>query len=363
MSDLRIDRLTVSAFTIPTETPESDGTLEWNSTTIVVVELGAGETVGVGYTYSDSAAAHLIDHKLRPLLIGCDPFDIESLWLNLRIQTRNLGWSGLVATAVSAIDTALWDLKSKLLQVPVCKLLGAIRTEVPLYGSGGFTSYSLKQLEEQLHGWSAAGMRWVKMKIGPDAAADPGRVRLARRAIGSETGLFVDANGAYDPKQALHLGQLFSEFDISWFEEPVSSENLEGLRFLRERLPASIEIAAGEYGYDLAHFLGLLQAGAVDVLQVDVTRCGGITGFMNVSALAEAYKIPISSHCAPTLHLHPACCVKSFRHAEYSYDHFLIEKKLFDGVPGPLNGALHPDLSRPGLGIEFKRKEAEKISI
>jgi L-alanine-DL-glutamate epimerase-like enolase superfamily enzyme len=289
--------------------------------------------------------------------------DIESLWLNLRVQTRNLGWSGIVATAVSAIDTALWDLKSKLLRVPLCKLLGTTRTEVPIYGSGGFTSYSLKQLEEQLHGWSAAGMRWVKMKIGRDPAADPSRVRAARKAVGSETGLFVDANGAYDRKQALHLAQLFSEFDVGWFEEPVSSQDLKGLGSLRERLPARMEIAAGEYGYDLAHFLGLLQAGAVDVLQVDVTRCGGITRFTKVSVLAEAYKIPISSHCAPALHLHPACYVKSFRHAEYFYDHFLIERKLFDGVPAPLNGTLRPDLSRPGLGIEFKRKDAENLAL
>jgi L-alanine-DL-glutamate epimerase-like enolase superfamily enzyme len=363
MSDVRIDSLKVSAFTIPTETPESDGTLEWNSTTIVVVELAAGGATGLGYTYSDSATAHLINRKLGPLLVGSDPLDIESLWLNLRVQTRNLGWSGIVATSVSAIDTALLDLKSKLLRVPLCKLLGAVRPDVPIYGSGGFTSYSLNQLEEQLHGWSAAGMRWVKMKIGRGAATDPSRVCAARKAIGSDTGLFVDANGAYDLKEALHQGQLFSEFDIGWFEEPVTSDNLEGLHFLREKLPASIEVAAGEYGYDLAHFHDLLRAGAVDVLQADVTRCGGITGFMKVSALAEAYKIPISSHCAPTLHLHPACSVPNFRHAEYFYDHCLIEAKLFDGVPAPMNGTLQPDLSRPGFGIELKRKDAEKFSF
>jgi L-alanine-DL-glutamate epimerase-like enolase superfamily enzyme len=239
MSDVRIDSLKVSAFTIPTETPESDGTLEWNSTTIVVVELAAGGATGLGYTYSDSATAHLINRKLGPLLVGSDPLDIESLWLNLRVQTRNLGW----------------------------------------------------------------------------------------------------------------------------FEEPVTSDNLEGLHFLREKLPASIEVAAGEYGYDLAHFHDLLRAGAVDVLQADVTRCRGITGFMKVSALAEAYKIPISSHCAPTLHLHPACSVPNFRHAEYFYDHCLIEAKLFDGVPAPMNGTLQPDLSRPGFGIELKRKDAEKFSF
>ena len=363
MSDIRLDSLKVSAFRIPTETPESDGTLEWNSTTIIVVELAAGGACGLGYTYSDSAAAQLIDQKLRPLVVGRDPLDIESLWLSLRVETRNLGWPGIVATAISAIDTALWDLKGKLLRMPLCKLLGAVRTEIPIYGSGGFTSYSLSQLTEQLRGWSAAGMRWVKMKIGRDAAADLSRARAVREAIGSETGLFVDANGAYDLKQALHQGRLLVEFGVSWFEEPVSSQDLEGLHFLRERLPAMMEVAAGEYGYELANFHGLLGAGAVDVLQADITRCGGITGFLKVSALAEAYRIPLSSHCAPALHLHPACSVPRFRHAEYFYDHVRIEEKLFDGVALPVNGTLRPDLSHPGLGIELKHKDAERFSI
>ena len=362
MSGLLVDRIEASAFTIPTRTPESDGTLEWNRTTIIVVELTAGDATGVGYTYSDSVVAELINQRLSPFLVGRDPLDIERLWLNLQVQTRNLGWSGIVATAVSAIDTALWDLKAKLLGLPLCKLLGATREEVPVYGSGGFTSYSTSELVEQLQNWSATGMRWVKMKIGRDAKADLARVSAARKAIGPETGLFVDANGAYERKQALRQAQYFSELEVNWFEEPVTSDNIDGLHFLRENLPANIEIAAGEYGYDLPTFHRLLRGEAVDVLQADVTRCGGVTGFLKVAALSEAYQVPLSSHCAPTLHLHPACSVANFRHAEYFYDHARIESMLFDGSSHPVSGALRPDLSRSGLGIEFKRQDAKPFS-
>ena len=363
ISEYLVDQIEASAFTIPTKTPESDGTLEWDRTTIIVVELKAGDTTGLGYTYSDSVVAELINQRLRQFLVGRDPLDIEKLWLGLRVQTRNLGWSGIVATAVSAIDTALWDLKAKLLGVPLCKLLGAIREEVPIYGSGGFTSYSTSELVEQLQNLSAAGMRWVKMKIGRDAKADLARVSAAKKAIGPETGLFVDANGAYDRKQALRQGKLFSELNVNWFEEPVTSNDIEGLRFLRDNLPANIEIAAGEYGYDLPTFYCLLKGRAVDVLQADVTRCGGLTSFLKVAALCEAYQVALSSHCAPTLHLHPACSVPNFRHAEYFYDHARIEAMLFDGSSYPLHGTLRPDLSRPGLGIEFKRQDAEPFFL
>jgi L-alanine-DL-glutamate epimerase-like enolase superfamily enzyme len=283
-------------------------------------------------------------------------------WNEMVARTRNLGRPGLSATAISAVDIALWDLKARLLNIPLVTLFGPVRGSVPVYGSGGFTSYSEKQLENQVAAWVSQGIRQVKMKIGRDAVADIGRVHAARAAIGSDAELFVDANGAYGRKQALQQAERFAGENVTWFEEPVSSDDLRGLRLLRDRAPAGMDIAAGEYGYDSGYFRQMLAAGAVDVLQADATRCGGITGFLQAAALCEAHHIPLSAHTAPLIHTHLGCAATPVRHLEYFHDHVRIENMLFDGARAPVNGRLSPDLSRPGLGIELKRADAQRFA-
>jgi L-alanine-DL-glutamate epimerase-like enolase superfamily enzyme len=277
---------------------------------------------------------------------------------------RNLGLPGIASMALSAVDVALWDLKSRLLEVPLVTLLGAARPAIAAYGSGGFTSYSLERLCGQLHGWVADGISRVKMKIGRDAAADRRRVTAAREAIGPSAELFVDANGAYTRKRALAQAEAFAaEAGVTWFEEPVSSDDLAGLRLLRDRAPAGMAIAAGEYGYDPPYFRRMLEAGAVDVLQADATRCGGITGFMRAAALCDAWGLPLSAHTSPTIHVHACCAASRAVHVEYFHDHARIEHLFFDGAATPVAGDLRPDLSRPGLGIEFKRADAEAYRV
>jgi L-alanine-DL-glutamate epimerase-like enolase superfamily enzyme len=276
---------------------------------------------------------------------------------------RNVGRQGLAAAAISAIDAALWDLKARLLSTSVVALLGGVRDAIPVYGSGGFTSYSVDELRRQLAGWVAAGMRAVKMKIGRDAAADLARVEAAREAIGADAQLFVDANGAYDRKLAIAQARRFGDLRVSWFEEPVSSDDLEGLRLVRDRAPDGVEIAAGEYGYDLQYFRRMAQAGAVDVLQADATRCGGVTGFLQAATVADAWSLPLSAHTAPSLHAHVCCAVPRARHVEYFHDHARIEQMLFDGALTPVDGLLRPDRSRPGFGIELKRPDAERYAV
>jgi L-alanine-DL-glutamate epimerase-like enolase superfamily enzyme len=201
------------------------------------------------------------------------------------------------------------------------------------------------------------------MKVGRQPDEDLRRVRCAREAIGPDAALFVDANGAYDRKQALAFAAAFAESGATWFEEPVSSDDLEGLRLLRDRAPSGLDIAAGEYGYDLFYFRRMLAAGAVDVLQADATRCGGITGFLRAAALADAWGLPLSAHTAPGVHLHPACAAPRLCHVEYFHDHVRIERMLFDGAVTPVDGALHPDLSRPGLGLELKTRDADRFLV
>lgn len=357
-----IEDLKTSAYKIPTDAPEADGTATWNSTTLILVQLQAGGKTGVGYGYANAATAFFIDEKLKELIIGKNTFDIPAINLFLTQQVRNSGTCGITMMAISAIDNALWDLKAKLLNLPLCLLLGKVKDEMLIYGSGGFTSYNKQELQNQFGNWTTQGIRYMKMKIGAHPEDDVERVKQAREAMG-DTHLMVDANGAYSAKQALEKAQQFGEYGVMWFEEPVSSDNLEGLHFIREHAPAQMNIAAGEYGYNVPYFEAMLHANAVDILQADATRCGGISNFLKAGHLAEAYQLPFSSHCAPALHLHAALSLPSFFIAEYFHDHVRIENMLFDGVPPPINGVVKPDESRPGFGFEFKFQDAEKYKI
>ncbi len=355
--------MNVSAFVIPTDFPEADGTLEWNSTTLVVVDLSAGGTKGIGYIYGDASIVYVIRRDLKALVEGCDVMQIPSIHQAMVRAIRNNGICGLAMLAVSAVDAALWDLKAKVLQLPLCDLLGRVRDEMPVYGSGGFTSYSNKQLQDQLNGWVNEGIRTVKIKVGTHPEQDVERVAIARKVIGNEVGLFVDANGAYSARQAVEKAHQFAEYNVTWFEEPVTSDNLDGLKFIRDHSPSEMNIAAGEYGYTLPYFKDMISHKSVDVLQADATRCGGITGFLKAGHLCEAYHLPFSSHCAPALHLHAAVSLPSFYIAEYFHDHSRIEEMLFDGAVKQVNSIMKPDLGRHGLGIEFKYKDAEKYKV
>jgi len=362
--EVTIERLDVSAFVVPTDFPEADGTLAWDKTTLVVVEATGGGIHSLGYTYADTATARLIKDFLTPVVLGRDAMAVPGTWAAMIHAIRNLGRPGIVSMAIAAVDAALWDLKARLLNLPLVTLLGPVRESVPVYGSGGFTSYSLEQLQEQLGGWVSKGISRVKMKVGTSPFDDLDRVRAVRETIGTKAELFVDANGAYSRKQALAFAEKFkADYDVSWFEEPVPSDDLEGLRLLRDSGPAGMDIAAGEYGYDLLYFRRMLEAGAVDVLQADASRCAGITGFLRAAALCEANSIPLSAHCAPSLHAHPCCAVTPIRHVEYFHDHVRIEHMLFDGTLTPINGELRPDLSRPGMGVELKRSDAARFAV
>ncbi len=358
-----VEKLDVQAYTIPTDRPESDGTLEWDSTTLVLASATAGGETGLGWTYGHQAVATVISTDLRETVVGRDVHDVQGSWAAMIAGLRNNGRPGISSMAVAAVDVALWDLKAKMLSVPLTTLLGRFHPAVPIYGSGGFTSYTEAELQAQLGGWAESGIHMVKMKVGRDPQRDPERIRAAREAIGPDTQLFVDANGAYRPAQAIAAAAQFAEHDVRWLEEPVSSDDLRGLRAVRERAPVGMAIAAGEYGYDLPYFERMLTAGAVDVLQADITRCAGITDLRRVDGLCRARSAPLSLHCSPTLHANVGPSLETLVHMEYFHDHVRIEQLLFDGVPEPIEGALHPNLERPGLGIELRAAEASRYAV
>jgi L-alanine-DL-glutamate epimerase-like enolase superfamily enzyme len=356
-----VERLRARIFTVPTDAPEADGTLSWDATTIVLAEARASGHTGLGYSYAAGAAAPLISELLTGAVVGTDALSPPGAWGRMRRAVRNIGYPGVASSAISAVDVALWDLKARLLGVALSTLLGRVRERVPVYGSGGFTSYTPEQMERQLAGWIERGIASVKIKVGSEPDRDPERVRHARSVIGEQAGLFVDANGAYSRKQALALAEAFAEqAGVSWFEEPVSSDDLEGLRLLRDRGPAGMNIAAGEYGYDLFYFLRMLDAGAVDVLQADVTRCGGITQLLQVAALCAARGARLSAHTSPAIHAHVCAAIEPLEHVEYFHDHARIEELLFDGAPPLCDGALCPDPAVPGMGLILRENEAER---
>jgi L-alanine-DL-glutamate epimerase-like enolase superfamily enzyme len=357
-SSVPIESMSVASYTVPTGTPESDGTLEWDATTLVLARVKGGGREGLGYGYADTATARLIQDMFAPLLHGRDAFAINARWHDMARAIRNLGRPGICSMALSIVDVALWDLKARCLEQPLGVLLGPAHADIPIYGSGGFTSYTIPMLQAQLGVWAEQGMTRVKMKVGRSPADDLARVGAVAQCIGAQTELFVDANGAYTRKQALWFAQRFSELQVTWFEEPVSSDDLAGLRLLCDRAPAGMAISAGEYGYDLPYFRRMLETGAVDILQADATRCGGITGFLGVATLCEAFGVPLSSHCAPSLHAPLCCAARPAVHLEYFHDHVRIEQRLFDGAPEPRDGRLAPPRDRPGLGLEFKEEDA-----
>jgi L-alanine-DL-glutamate epimerase-like enolase superfamily enzyme len=359
-----VERLDVAAYTIPTDKPESDGTLAWDSTTVVVVEAHGGGEVGLGYTYGHAAIASIVSSQLAGAAVGTDVLAPSAAWAAMTRAVRNTLASGLCGYAISAVDVALHDLKARLLGVALADLLGRWHDGVSIYGSGGFTSYSLEDLRAQAAGWMELGLGAVKIKVGRDAAADPARLDAIREVIGDDVRLMVDANGAFTPAGALAEAHgTYADHGATWLEEPVSSDDHEGLRRVRDGVPAGIEVAAGEYGSDVFHFARLLAAGSVDVLQADVTRCGGITGVLRADALAKAHGLPLSAHCAPSLSAHAFAACETAVHCEYFHDHVRLEPMLFDGVPAPRAGRLVPDPARPGLGLELRRADAERHRV
>ena len=366
MIDTPIESVDATVYTIPTDAPEADGTLTWDSTTMVLVQARAGDRVGTGWTYGPAACATMVHDKLASVVTGRDAMDVGGAFGAMVKAVRNAGRPGAVGYAISAVDVALWDLKARLLDLPLHRLLGAVREQVPVYGSGGFTAYDKRQLCEQLTHWALEQrIPRVKIKIGESWGADPARdlerMHQARTIIGEDVELFVDANGGYARKQAIRVMRAAADLDVRWYEEPVSSDDLDGLREIRDVVWP--DVTAGEYGYDLYYFRRMCAAGAVDCLQADVSRCGGITEWLRVAAVAASYGLDISGHCGPHLHAHVAAATPNLRHLEWFHDHVRIESMFFDGTLDPAGGVIRPDPDAPGHGLTLRRADAEAYRV
>ncbi|MEV4754268.1 enolase C-terminal domain-like protein [Micromonospora sp. NPDC049559] len=372
-------RLAASAYRVPTDAPEADGTLAWSSTTLVLVHAfdgppgpapamprpgDAGPPVGLGWTYGPAAAAGVVAELLAPAVAALDPDDTPAAWQAMRVALRNAGRPGVAGLSLSAADCAIWDLKARRLGVPLARLLGTARRQVPVYGSGGFTTYDAQRQHRQLAEWTREqGIPRVKIKIGEsDGAAegrDLARMAAARATIGDGAELYVDANGGYRRKQAVRVMRAAADLDVRWYEEPVSSDDLAGLGVVRDQVSA--DVAAGEYAFDLAYVRRMVPY--VDCQQLDVTRCGGISEFLRAAAVAEAAGLDVSAHCAPHQHLAVGAAVPNLRHLEWFHDHVRIESMLFDGTVPATGGAAPVRLDAPGNGLAFRYADAERFRV
>lgn len=347
---MSIEKIEVKYFKIPTKTPESDGTLEWLSTGLVTVELHAQGSTGLGYTYADKSTAEFIVEHGIPHLLKKNVIDHCMLFDELKKNSRNLGNAGISSMALSAMDIALWDLKAKVLNLSIQDLLGHKRKSAPFYGSGLFLNNDMSSIQNQIQHFQKKGIKKFKMKIGDGLATDFERIRLIKDLLEEDAELFVDANGFYGHKEAMTLAMSLAEWNVTWLEEPVSSDDISNMQLLREGFPSTVNLVAGEYCYQISDVLRLLKEKAIDIIQFDATRCEGVTGLLRASHLAYAYNIPVSTHCAPLLHGNLGLCIENLYNCEYFYDHVLIEESYFSSQGEYKSGEFLPAPEQKGFG-------------
>lgn len=356
-----VETLHAAAYTVPTEQAEADGTASWDATTLVVVTVSAAGVTGTGWTYGAPAVVDVVHDVLRSVVVGTDVAATPAIWAGMVAAVRDHTRVGLCGYAVSAVDIALWDLKARLLGCSLSTLWGRVRQSAPIYASGAFTTFTTTQLDQQLDAWvDDAAIPRVKIKIGEARGTrterDVARIRQTRRRVGSDTELYVDAAGSYTVKQAIRLMDEVEDSDVIWCEEPVNSNDLAGLRLIRNHVSA--DVAAGQYGSDLAYFARLCDAEAIDCVQIDATRAGGYTEWNRIAALAAAHHLEVSAHGAPNLHAHVGVATPNLRHLEYSSDHARIERLLFDHPLDPTGGQLSPHADLPGHGMNLCTRNA-----
>ncbi|MCO5090377.1 mandelate racemase/muconate lactonizing enzyme family protein [Bosea sp. (in: a-proteobacteria)] len=352
----RIRKLDVHLVSTPVTGGFADATRKVETIGYLVVRVTTDSGLeGIGITYHEvggEATSALINRNMAPRLIGRDPLETDAIWHEFFHYLRGVGRKGLMYCALSAVDIALWDLKGKITGLPLYRLLGGNRTRVPVYASGGWTSYSDEELVAEMKGMVSRGFRTIKFKLGYEGGRNPRRdvqrVRKVREAVGPDIDLLVDANNCFDAATAIQLANNIREYDIMLFEEPVFADDIPGLaRFKRG---TDIPLGTGEHEYTKFGLRDLLIHDAVDIVQVDGARVGGYTEMLKCAALTEAWNVKFAPHAMENIHLHLVAAVPNGLFLERLLMFEDITAKLFKDAPVPVDGYMHvPDL--PGLGL------------
>ena len=332
-------------------------TVECVGYTVVCITTQSG-IEGFGVTYHEvggEATKMLIEKDIAPKLIGRDPFETEKIWEEMVAYLRGVGRKGLMFCALSAVDIALWDINQRIaLQYAYKhKLFGGNNPKVPVYGSGGWTSYSDDRLVEEMVSLVRDDhYSTIKFKVGVDGGRNPNRdldrVRLVREAVGPNVQILLDANNCWDAATGVRFANRVKEYDILLLEEPVFADDLPGLK--RFKLGTDLPLATGEHEYTKYGCRELVMNNATDYVQIDATRTGGFTEMLKIAAITQAWNLKFAPHAMENIHIH---LVSAFSNAP-----FLERLKLFEGIteqlyidaPKPVDGYMTiPDL--PGLGL------------
>ena len=305
-----------------------------------------------GATEDQEFVSGIASH-LKRYVIGCDPFDTERIWDDMW-QPKLVGRRGVTTRAISGIDIALWDIKGKACGVPLYKLLGGFSGSIPVYIAGGYyeEGKGLDELAVEMRESVSMGARAIKMKIGgAPVNEDVERVRVVREAVGPDVKIMVDANCAYRYYEAIEIARKMERYEICWFEEPVMPDDYRGHQMIAQS--TAIPIATGENEYTRYGFRDLIENRCAAILQPDALITGGVTEWMKIATLAQAYDLPIAPHGNQDVHVHLVSAIPNGLTVEYySGSTDPMWGKMFRETLRVENGVLRPP-DRPGLGIEL----------
>jgi L-alanine-DL-glutamate epimerase-like enolase superfamily enzyme len=361
---MRITDVTTTVLHTPDTLPFHDSTMRqvgtsWSGIFVHIKTDEGHEGLGVGVT---PGTRDLIEQVFKPLLVGQDPLNHEKLWEELFWAVRGYGRKGMAFTALSAVDIGLWDLKGKIFDAPLYKLIGHYTDTVPIYGSGGWTHFTVDELVREQAGFVEQGIPRVKLKVGKDFGKaereDVERLAAVRKALGDDVEIYIDANNGYYARQAIVMARRFEQYNVAWFEEPVLADDIAGLAEVARA--NVIPVATGEHEYTKYGFKDLIAAGGADIVQPDVCRVGGITEWLKVAHLAHAFNLPVAPHAIAPVHLHLACCTPNLRVVEVLGVEDDVYRRWFTELPAQKNGMWSPFPDKPGLGLELNPKAVEK---
>ena len=341
----------------------------------LVVEIFADNgLVGIGNAaLAPQITKQVVDLYLKPLLLGADPWDMELLWQHMYRKTMAFGRKGIGMAAISAVDIGLWDLLGKSAKQPVYRLLGGkTKSPIPVYASRLY-SVPLDELEAEARKYKKEGYQAMKLRFGwgpTDGAEGMQRnvelVRTVRKTVGDSIDVMADAYMGWTLDYAKRMLPLLEPFHLRWLEEPVIPDDIHGYAELKSQ--GRIPIAGGEHEFTLYGFREMLEARAVDYIQFDTNRVGGITQARKISALAEAHSVPVIPHGGQMHNYHIVMASLNSPMAEF-FPKVKVEVGnelfwyLFDGEPEAKNGFVHLDETVPGLGLTINEKALKNFEV
>jgi L-alanine-DL-glutamate epimerase-like enolase superfamily enzyme len=359
-----IESIDVEAFRVPLpDGPWGDQIHHVEDIEVVLVTVhGANGLVGTGFSHTSGYGASTIAalaREIAPILIERD-LSPRGLWQRMWHYVHDIGGAGVTTHAISAFDIAHWDLLGKSLGAPVVDLIGRVRQTIPLYGSGINLHKDVEEVIEQVQRWKRAGYSMGKVKVGkPDLEEDVERLAKIRSAV-PDFPLAVDANQGWDYPSALRAFSRFEQFDLLWVEEPLPSDDIPGHERLRGHV--NIPVGLGENVYNLSQFAQYFTAGAVDFVQADVGRVGGITGYLDISTLARSYNLPMTPHFVMELSASLLCAIPNGRFAESTDGGTFVELGILRSAGVEEAGSYRPS-EAPGTGLVYNREYLESHAL